>query len=181
MSPQAEVSPFELLRELDWRGRSHRADLPDDEEVTQYWYGIGFRLGGRRYVAAMGEVVEILTPPPVCRVPNCKSWVRGVANVRGNLLPVMDLSGYLDRGGVNLTRLSRVLVIPLQDVMTGLLVDEVLGMRHFPLDSWRDARAEADDPVSPYLVGEWRGDDGEWPQFGMKLLAAHPQFLKAAG
>ena len=181
MTPEASPNPFELLRELDRLGRQHRPDLPEDEELSESWFGIGFRLGGRRYVVAMGEVTEILTCPATCRVPNARHWVRGVANVRGNLLPVVDLSGYLDRGGVNLTRLSRVLVIPLHDVMTGLLVDEVLGMRRFAIDAWRDAVPDQADAAGPYLQGIWNGEDGDWPQFSMQRLAGHPAFLKAAG
>lgn len=181
MSSEAAPNPFELLRELDRRGRLHRPGLPEDEELAESWFGIGFRLGGRRYLVAMGEVAEILTCPTTCRVPNARPWVRGVANVRGNLLPVMDLSGYLDRGGVNLTRLSRVLVIPLHDVMTGLLVDEVLGMRRFAIDAWRAAAPDDADAAAPYLVGLWNGEDGDWPQFSMPRLAGHPAFLKAAG
>ena len=43
----------------------------------------------------MGEVSEILDPPDYTRVPGVKDWVVGIANVRGSLLPLMDLKGFV--------------------------------------------------------------------------------------
>ena len=58
-------------------------------------------------------------------------WVRGIANIRGNLLPVIDLSGCLTGGVTRITGKTRVLVIDYNGFYSGLIVDEVLGMKHF--------------------------------------------------
>ncbi|MGD8428808.1 MAG: chemotaxis protein CheW [Ectothiorhodospiraceae bacterium] len=180
MSTVAARTPFETLQRLEWLGEQHRAELPAQEDARHTWSGIGFRIGGRRFVAPMGEVTEILTIPQVSRVPRAKSWVWGVANVRGNLLPIMDLSQYLGKGGVNATRLTRVMVIEQGSVAAGLLVDEVLGMRHFFSEERSQAPAQEDDSVQPYVDGVFRRDGSDWTIFSMAALAGHPQFLKVA-
>lgn len=173
--------PFDLLIELECRARAHRDERPSQGETRDEWRGVGFRLGGQRLIAPMNEVVEILTPPRVARVPHTKSWVHGVANVRGNLLPIMDLNDYLGKGRASPTRLSRVLIVEQQAVFVGLLVDEVLGMRHFLYpEQWRALANPGDEGVMPYLDGVLRRDGSEWLVFNMATLIRHPEFIKVA-
>lgn len=174
------AAPFAILAALERQGYQRDTALPAEEEAREHWAGIGFRLGGRRFVAAMGEVTEILTCPPLSRIPRTKAWVRGIANVRGNLLPVMDLGGFLGRHPTLLTRLSRVIVIEQAGIHAGLLVDEVLGMRHF-FDEERVAiPADLDEGLQPFITEAFGRDGGTWLQFSMQALATHPQFLKVA-
>lgn len=181
MAKSKQPTPFALLGELERRGREHKAALPVRQEVKEQWVGVGFRLGGWRFVVPMGDVLEILTCPPMSRVPRAKPWVKGVANVRGNLLPIMDLNGYLGRPLVVLGRSSRVLVVDQEGVFAGLLVDEVLGLRHFFRDEWVEASTALEEELRPYVVGGFRRDDGVWHVFSMVSLVRSPQFLKAAG
>ncbi|EAR21380.1 chemotaxis protein CheW [Nitrococcus mobilis] len=177
----APTHPFELLARLERLARAHRAESADREKKRDEWRGVGFRLGGQRFVAPLGEVVEILTPPRVARVPHTKSWVSGVANVRGNLLPIMDLNAYLGKGPINLNRLSRVLVIEREAGFTGLLVDEVLGMCHFLYpEQWRVLVDPGMEQVAPYLDGVLHRDGSDWLIFRLTRLTQHPKFLKVA-
>ena len=74
---------FELLLEIDQRCRSLAAGLVADPVKAQAWSGIGFRIGEQCFVAPMGEIAEILHEPRFTLLPGVKSWVRGVANLRG--------------------------------------------------------------------------------------------------
>lgn len=178
---QQQQAAFTLLQDYARRGREHGAELPSQDEVREEWGGIGFRLGGVRCVAALGDVTEILTYPDLSRVPRAKPWVKGLANVRGNLLPIMDLNAYLGRPPARLNRDSRVLVIDRVGVQAGLLVDEVLGMRHFFQEEYGTDVGSVDAAVAPYVTGVFRRGDGDWHVFDMHALAANPQFLKVAG
>ncbi|WP_143490643.1 chemotaxis protein CheW, partial [Pseudomonas aeruginosa] len=88
-------TPFQLLVDIDQRCRRLAAGLPAQQEAVQSWSGIGFRMGGRFFVAPMGEVGEVLHEPRYTQLPGVKTWVKGVANVRGRLLPIIDLCGFL--------------------------------------------------------------------------------------
>ncbi len=84
--------PFDLLVEMERRSKAALAgELGADVDV-QEWVGIGFRLGAERFIVGRDEVREVLmVPSTVTRVPGAKTWIRGLANVRGHLLPVVDL------------------------------------------------------------------------------------------
>jgi len=110
--------------------------LPHKQEKGSEWSGIAFRVANASLVVALGEVVEILEFPDITFVPMTRPWVRGMANVRGSLLPVIDLNGYLNGSATKTTIRTRVLVIDHIDVFTGLVVDEVLGSSHFIHDEF---------------------------------------------
>ena len=172
------ASPFDLLVELERLGRDYAADLPAQEDPGETWVGVGFRLGGQRFVTPMTEVAELLKYPELAPIPRTKGWVRGMANVRGTLLPIMDLNGFLGDHASSLTRLSRVLVVPIENAYTGLLVDEVFGMRHFPRESLREPPARIDDRYTPFVSGRVEHDGEQWLVFSMQSLIDNPQFLR---
>jgi twitching motility protein PilI len=173
-------TPVGLLMELEQRWRTQARELPRQIEVTDDWLGIGFRLGKHRLVAPLGEVVEILPYPSVSKVPGAKSWVRGIANVRGNLLPIMDLHDYLRGRVVTPSRLTRVLVIEFNGVLSGLVVDEVLGLRHFLSEERTEITSIDDEALAPYLSSGFRAGDQYWSVFSTRALVESPQFLQAA-
>ncbi len=109
-------TPFQLLVDIDQRCRRLAAGLPAQQEAVQSWSGIGFRMGGRFFVAPMGEVGEVLHEPRYTQLPGVKTWVKGVANVRGRLLPIMDLCGFLGTELSPLRKQRRVLVVEHLDV-----------------------------------------------------------------
>ncbi|HSH30542.1 MAG TPA: chemotaxis protein CheW [Thiohalobacter sp.] len=172
--------PVHILFDLERRLRHAARPLPSEVELREDWVGIGFRLGGHRFVSPLGEVTEILTPTDYSKVPGAKSWVQGIANVRGNLLPIMDLQGFLHGHRAATTRRSRVLVINHAGVHSGLVVDEVLGLRHFMPEDQTPEPPTDDAAIRPYLDGGFRIGDEHWGVFSMRRLAETPQFLQAA-
>ena len=172
--------PLQILREIERSCMAHAHELPQQIEIAEEWSGIGVRLGDLRLVAPLGEVVEVLTYPGLSRVPRTRNWVRGIANVRGNLLPVMDLRGYLEGHATPMTRTTRVLVVNHNGVFSGLVVDEVLGLRHFLVEEKVTEPPARDGAIMEYLRHGFRRKDEHWGVFSMHSLAESPQFLQAA-
>jgi twitching motility protein PilI len=174
--------PYELLLAIEERARATAAKREGKSaQGGGEWVGVGFRLGEERFVADRGDVKEVLSlPDSMTRVPGAKAWLRGVANVRGQLITVVDLKAFLG-GGISMTdRRSRVLVVSSRDVPTGLLVDEVLGFRRF---NATDYRREVDAPAircEAYLSGSYRRGSDVWPYFRVPKLLGDEQFLNAA-
>ncbi|SEO93037.1 chemotaxis protein CheW [Aquisalimonas asiatica] len=171
---------FELLTDLERLGRDHAADLPAQEEHSEDWVGVGFRLGGQRFASPMAEVAELLKYPELAPVPRTRPWVRGMANVRGTLLPIMDLNGFMGEHNSSLTRLSRVLVIPIENAYTGLLVDEVFGLRHFPREALDGVPEDVPGSCAPFVTGSVTHHGERWLLFSMRALVDDPQFLMVA-
>jgi len=171
---------FELLLDIDQRCRQHASRLPSHESQLQHWSGIGFRVGGHWYVAPMAEISEVLPSPRCTLVPGVKPWMAGVANVRGRLLPVIDLCSFFGHERSSPSRQRRVLVVDQADLFVGLLVDEVLGLQHFVLQSLDAAHAaDVDRQACAYLQGHFRRERA-WAVFSPTLLINAPAFMDVA-
>lgn len=81
----SKIEPFDVLLNLEKRCQQNALRLPAAGEAGDKWVGVGFRVGGDKLIAAMSEVEEILDVPEYTKVPGVKSWVVGIANVRGEL------------------------------------------------------------------------------------------------
>ena len=132
------------------------AALPHKEEVQAQWQGLGFLVGGVRLVSKLGEVGELLQMPRLTSLPAVKSWVRGIANVRGRLIPVIDLHEFLGLPTTLPMNQWRVLVIEDNDVAAGLLVEQSLGMQHFSEDNYEASDGEGLGGLQPYVTGAFR-------------------------
>ncbi|MDB6141795.1 MAG: cheW 1 [Pseudomonas sp.] len=171
---------FQLLLEIDQRCRSLAAGLPSQETRQQDWTGIGFRMGEQCYVAPMGEIAEILHEPRYAVLPGVKPWIKGVANLRGRLLPIMDLCAFFGHELSPLRKQRRVLVVEYQDVFAGLMVDEVMGMQHFNQRSLMPKPLiEFEAGVAPFIQGQFLREQA-WLVFSPWVLAQSPGFMDVA-
>src|SRR3546814_7189141 len=93
---QQQTQPFDVLLDYERRSLSHEPGRPEQIEAAGHWRGVGFRLGMRRLLVGFDEVVEIIPLPAATPVPGAASWMLGVANVRGTLLPIVDLKQFMD-------------------------------------------------------------------------------------
>jgi twitching motility protein PilI len=176
-----DVQPFDLLLDLESRCRAVAALLPElDKQVEAEWVGIGFRIGGDKLMAAMSEIEEILDLPEFTVVPGVRSWVIGVANVRGNLLPIVDLKGYVTGENVKGRNKGRIIVIGYKGFNTGLIVEEVYGMRHFLLKDRTTEIPAIDKSVSTYINNAFIQNEEYWPVFSFVNLVREERFLQAS-
>jgi twitching motility protein PilI len=180
MDEMQTMDPVAILKELEDRCRSSAAGLPRKTETSAEWSGVTFRIGSDYLVSQLGEVVEILEYPELSRVPLTQPWVRGIANVRGNLLPVIDLGAYLHGESSTLTTRTRVLVIDLQGLYTGLVVDEVPGIKRFTDDEYTGSDPGAAAWLQPWLQNGFLRGDQVWNIFNLHALSRAPGFLQAA-
>ena len=173
--------PFELLRELERRSRLAITGNPGDDASAEEWVGIGLRLGYERFVVGREEIREVLMlPSTLTRVPGAKPWIRGLANVRGHLLPIADLRGYLGGGDVQTDRSARVLVANSTEFPVGLVVDEVYGFRRFLLREKVADFPQTAIRADRYLQGAFRRGLEIWPVFSMDRLLQSREFQRAA-
>jgi len=173
--------PYELLRELDRRARGAAQGQPETTASGVEWVGIAFRLGGEAFLLAREETREVMGyPGAVTRVPGAKGWIRGLSNVRGQLLPIIDLRAFLGSGSTTVTRMTRVLIANHREIPAGLVVDEVMGFRRF-----YESEFSADLPPTllrceRYLAGAFKRGAEVWPVFSVRSLLESQQFLQAA-
>jgi purine-binding chemotaxis protein CheW len=102
--------------------------MPETQLVT-------FGLGTEEFGVDIMRVQEIIRIPPVTRVPKAPSYVEGVINLRGNVIPVVSLRNRFGMERVEETDLSRIIVLQVQNKVFGIRVDAVTEVLRMDLNS----------------------------------------------
>ena len=179
------LAPFDVLVDYELRSLAHVPGLPEQLEAPGLWRGVGYRLGNRRLASAFDEVLEILPLPQVTPVPGAQPWMLGLANVRGNLLPIVDLKQFLEGERTVLHESQRILLVRQPGGDVAVLIDELYGQRSFNqqhlLGSDDEVAARIAEGRYANFIGQaYRLDDITWGIFSLDRLARTPEFRQAA-
>lgn len=119
---------------------------------------LAVRIGAESYLLPMDAAGEIVAVPEITPVPWTKPWYRGLANVRGRLIGVIDLVQYAGGGPMAPEQAQQLLVLgESAGVNAALLVTRAFGLRNLAqLESL--GRAEAD--AMPWEANRYRDLDG---------------------
>ena len=173
------AAAFAKLADYERLSMEHMPGLPEQADAPGHWRGVGFGLGKRRLVAAFEEVVEIMPMPQITNVPGTQHWMLGVANVRGTLLPVVDLKQFLDGERTVIHEGQRVLVVRQAGGNVAVLIDTLYGQRSFN-DTQKVDAVEDESRYGFFIKQAYRIGDNDWSVFSMGMLARTPEFRQAA-
>ena len=134
----AAASPLRQLAAYHERALRQVVDSGVEADRRQYWRAISFRVARTLLLVDERDVFELLNVPRMTAVPGTKRWVAGIANVRGELLPMIDFCDFLFGEASQRDKQARVLVIQYTDLRSGLIVDQVSGVRRLPVDARKD-------------------------------------------
>jgi twitching motility protein PilI len=174
------LDPFVYLTKLAKQVKLAAPELPAQREIRDTWSGIGFSVLGHRFVAPLGEVVEMLVVPEITRLPGTQDWVMGLSNVRGRLLPLFDLEAFFGAKLASNKVRHRVLVIELGELYAGLIVSDVYGMQAIPEDLELDSVIEKLAVIGPYSDGAFMKEGLQWTTFSPFSLIRDPRFFDAS-
>ncbi len=177
----AILEPFDLLVDYERRSLAHKAPEPERDGAAARWRGIGFRVGARFLLVSVTDIDELLAPLPLTVVPGTQAWLAGIANVRGNLIPVVDLGGFLFGTHTRMTSRCRWIVTRQQGNNVGLLVEEVTGQQMLGSEQLDNTQAEHDESLARFVSAVVDLDGRQVGVFETGRLVRAPDFLKAAG
>ncbi len=173
--------PFQLLRELDQKSRERSGGLPAREGAEEGWTGVLFRLGDNELLVSMEDITEIVPLQALTTIPATRSWLLGVMNLRGSLLPVVDLEGYLFGKNLPGTDLrSRLLVIQYDGYPVGLLVRGVHGMKHYRKDDASVELPRIDKEIHDCISGAYERLQAHYAVFDVDKLVNSERFRQIA-
>ncbi|MBK8717915.1 MAG: chemotaxis protein CheW [Deltaproteobacteria bacterium] len=160
-----------------WQSLARSGESLASEEDYEHGYSrevrrdlrrcIAFRCGDELYGLSISELAEITKPFVTTPVPRTAEFVIGVGNIRGNVLPVIDLARRLRLPARAATASTRVLIVRHGDELHGIVVDEVRDVVSIPQKPssrhrarcrarapgssprWRDTAAEDPHPARP--------------------------------
>jgi twitching motility protein PilI len=168
-----------LLQDIEQRSQKSVADL-SEQALHGSWTAIDFRIAEDHFLIPLNETREVFpVPKQITPVPKSKSWVFGIANLRGELLPLFDLKHFLYGQATKVNKRSRIIVINHPDLYSGILIDEVFGLRHFQQEP-ENTSSSSDNVISPYINGSIAQLDTRWEVFSINKLVNEQRFLNAA-
>ena len=100
-------------------------DLMLEEEDTQRGKYLTFSLGSEFYGIEIKHVTEIIGIQPVTEIPELPEHIKGIINLRGKIIPVMDVRLRFKKPPKEYNDRTCVVVIDIKDVSVGLIVDSV--------------------------------------------------------
>ena len=172
--------PFLVLADYEERSLAHVAGLPEQLDAPGLWRGVAYRIGSHRLASGFDEVVEILSMPALTVVPGAQPWMLGVANVRGTLLPVVDLKQFLEGERTVLHESQRVLVVRQPGGEVAVTIDELFGQRSFVDGQGIDVAQVSEGRYSHFIDRAYRMGEQDWGVFSLDRLARTPEFRQAA-
>ena len=108
---------------------------------------VGFRIGRETFGLPISIVREIVRVPEITAVPNAPDYIEGVINLRGRIIPVVDLRKRFGEKSFEVNKKNRIVVVELESRLVGLIVNsasEVL----------RISPSEIDEPHNVFREGE---------------------------
>jgi purine-binding chemotaxis protein CheW len=114
---------------------------------------ITFQVEGQVFALDIMAIREIRAWTPATRLPRVPSYVAGVVNLRGTVLPVIDLAARLGWAPVEATPRHAIIVTQIGSKQTGLIVESVSDIVAIDLDTLQAPPSTADSSVVPFLAG----------------------------
>ena len=108
---------------------------------------VGFRIGNEMYGVRIGAVREIVRVPEITSVPSAPDMIEGVINLRGKIIPVMDLRKRFGLTEIVQDKRNRILVVELEGKLIGLIVNAASEVLKIP-------PSDIEPPGSVFAEGE---------------------------
>jgi len=132
--------------------------LENYKEEPKDFHMVTFNLG-EEYGVPIGQVQEIVRVGGITMVPNSPSYMEGVINLRGRVLPVLNLRKRLGLSAIEMSNASRIVVTEIGSKVIGLLVDAVSHVIKVPSGNVEPAPEEVLEIDTDYITGVGKLND----------------------
>lgn len=112
-----------------------------------------FRMNNEEYGIDIQKVTTIEKLLAITRVPHASEAVRGVINLRGEIIPVLELAQKLHLGTFTSTDETRIIIFKIEDVSVGFIVDEVVEVLTIPEENIENINQVSNDVAIDYICG----------------------------
>ncbi|MDP2689813.1 MAG: chemotaxis protein CheW [Deltaproteobacteria bacterium] len=148
----ADAPKEEQGRVLRERARRFSAEPVEDEAAGKI-EAVEFLLGCERYAIEPQFIAEICELREYTPVPCTPAFVLGIINLRGRILPVVDIRKFFELPDRGLTDLNKVIMLGKNGTAFGILADEIIGVRFIPEGELEDGLPTLTDIRAEYLKG----------------------------
>lgn len=142
------------------KSNSKKEDLVNNAKISEY---MTFVLGKMKYAIELPKIREILTYPElITTLPNTKNWVKGLINLRGEVVPILDIRIKFKIGQAVYDDSTAVIAVITEDKrMIGLVVDKVDDVQKIDISSLAPVSDMGSAIPSKYLKGYVRLENNQ--------------------
>ena len=120
---------------------------------------VSFKLGDEEFGVDIMQVQEIIRMQNITSVPNAPEFVEGVINLRGRVIPIIDLRKRFGLQEKPHDKSTRIIVVKVEEITVGLVVDEVSEVLRIPADTVEPPPPIVGGVESEYINGVGKLED----------------------
>jgi purine-binding chemotaxis protein CheW len=131
----------------------------DSKDRTSELRIVSFLVDDREYAVDISKIIEIIYYKPATPWPESPEFVEGVVDLRGTVIPVLDLKKRLHLPSKNTARPNHILIVRFKDKMIGIVVDEVKQVVQIDEEQIQSSQNFLERTSSKYLQGVFKLND----------------------
>ena len=128
-----------------------------NQEIEQLM--VVFMLENEEYAVPVSQIKEVIKIPPITNVPECLDYVEGIINIRGLVMPVVNLKRRLRLSEDCVTNSARIMIAELKSQTVGLVVDEVNEVKRIKMADIQLPPAMVERGSGTYINGVFYNGD----------------------
>lgn len=144
------TSKAEMLRS---RARALAQEATSSATTVAALEVIEFGLAHERYAIEAAYVREVQPLEDLTPLPGTPPFVAGIVNVRGRILPVIDIKKFFDLPDAGITDVHKILLVHTDEMELGILADTVVGVKSIPMDTMQSSLPTLTGLREEYLKG----------------------------
>lgn len=114
---------------------------------------IVFKLNEKEYAIPVGQVKAIEKPLHITRVPRTEPYIKGVINLRGSIIPIIDLKKRFGMGDANYSDSTRMIIVSINGMEVGLIVDSANDVLDIPAEAMEEKPDVVGSVEAEYITG----------------------------
>lgn len=133
--------------------------MSDNNIVSGEVQIVVFKLGREEYGISILQVQEIKRMTDITRVPHTPDYIKGVINLRGSVLPVVDLRKRLNLPPQENTDDTRIIIVKVEDIAVGMIVDSVTEVTAILGENIESPNSVVGEIAANYISGVGKKDE----------------------
>lgn len=134
-----------------------------------------FKLGREEYGVSILQVQEIKRMTDITRVPHTPDYIKGVMNLRGSVLPVLDLKRRLSLPPQEYSDDTRIIIVKVEEITIGIIVDAVSEVLTIGQENIEPPQSVTGGVIANYLSGVGKLDDRLLILLNLETIIGHNQ------
>lgn len=132
-----------------------------EEEDTMHGKYLALCLDDQQFGIAIDFVVDIIQVQPITRVPNCPDFIKGITNLRGKVIPIVDLRIRFGKGTKDYNERTCIIVLEDDGSSVGMIVDSVSVVLDLEDEQISPPPSFSQGIETKFISGVGKGGDGD--------------------